>query len=119
MPAHINGESYPMPSGWTAILLDQSKELRDQSRALGRIESRLEQGDEFHDEMRGRVTAIETRVTAVETKRSRALDALEILRKIASLKEWAVGLLVVILAAKGFFSPGEVKAWLLNSGGLP
>ena len=39
---------------------------------------------------------------------------LAVAREIASLKEWLIGMIIVIMALKGIISPSEIKALILS-----
>lgn len=55
----FNGNGvYHHPPDYTAILLDQNKELRNQSNALGWIMSQLSTGSEVHRELKADVKAL-------------------------------------------------------------
>lgn len=69
---HSNGKDYPNfpPPDHTAILLDQTQELRRQSHALGWLVGQQQQSHEFRTEVRQDLTAIKARLQIVEARPS-------------------------------------------------
>jgi hypothetical protein len=98
---------------------------------LSRIEGRLIHGDLRFDGLTAAVTRLETRMDSMETSwrrerlrrrlpcwASAGRQTLDLLRAIASPREWLAGAVIVALAVKGILSPETLRAIVLKLLGI-
>lgn len=83
-----------------AMLLDQTQELRRQSRDLGEIKAQLRHGAMIHDEFRSRQAQTEARLTILESKSSHPLSQMsDFNRSLAELLKAGKPVLLLLAVA--------------------